>query len=175
METPKDNNEKCVPRTHSSFSHQEDHELATGDKSTKLQQQLGMDKNVPPVSQDMTPEEEELSHRINRKMDLAMLPMLSLLYLFNGLDKGNIGNAETQGMLSLETPLDFPVSGLTKCIGFTKDIGAKPNDLNLAVSLFFITFVLFQPPSAAVGRWIGPRYWIPAMTVNKLPLSLQNH
>lgn len=49
--------------------------------------------------------------------------------------------------------------------GFTRDIGAQPSDLNLAVSLFFITFVLFQPPSAALGRWIGPKHWIPFMTV----------
>ncbi|UKZ83338.1 hypothetical protein TrVFT333_011146 [Trichoderma virens FT-333] len=88
-----------------------------------------------------SPEEAELSRRVNRKMDFAMLPLLSLIYLFNGLDKGNIGNAETQG--------------------FTKAIGAEPEDLNLAVSLFFITFVLFQPPSAAMGRWVGPQNWIP--------------
>ena len=50
-------------------------------------------------------------------------------------------------------------------IGFTKDIGASPNDLNLAVSLFFITFVLFQPPSAAVGRWMGAKNWIPILMV----------
>lgn len=50
--------------------------------------------------------------------------------------------------------------------GFTRDIGAEPSDLNLAVSLFFITFVLFQPPSAALGRWIGPKHWIPVMTVS---------
>ena len=54
-------------------------------------------------------------------------------------------------------------------IGFTRDIGAAPSDLNLAVSLFFITFVLFQPPSAALGRWIGPQRWIPFMTVCILP------
>lgn len=50
-----------------------------------------------------SPEEVRLSRRVNRKMDIAMLPLLSLVYLFNGLDKGNIGNAETQGMTS-DTP-----------------------------------------------------------------------
>ncbi|KZL73752.1 major facilitator superfamily transporter [Colletotrichum tofieldiae] len=84
-----------------------------------------------------------MNRRVNRKMDIALLPLLSLLYLFNGLDRGNVGNAQTQG--------------------FTQDIGAVPDDLNLAVSLFFITFVLFQPPSAAVGRWLGAQHWIPIM------------
>uniref|UniRef100_A0A8H7NPM6 Major facilitator superfamily (MFS) profile domain-containing protein n=1 Tax=Bionectria ochroleuca TaxID=29856 RepID=A0A8H7NPM6_BIOOC len=111
----------------------------------EVDQQLAVKENVPAsLVDDMTPDEALLSSRINRRMDIAMLPMLSLLYLFNGLDKGNIGNAETQG--------------------FTRDIGAAPSDLNLSVSLFFITFVLFQPPSAALGRIVGPKHWIPFMT-----------
>jgi hypothetical protein len=42
-------------------------------------------------------EYEAVSRRLNRKMDIALLPFLSILYLFNGLDRSNIGNAETQG------------------------------------------------------------------------------
>jgi len=53
--------------------------------------------------------------------------------------------------------------------GFSRDIGATPDDLNLAVSLFFITFVLFQPPSAAVGRWLGAKHWISIMMVILYP------
>ncbi|KAK1980648.1 major facilitator superfamily transporter [Colletotrichum cereale] len=90
--------------------------------------------------------EAAMNRRVNRKMDIVLLPLLSLLYLFNGLDRGNVGNAQTQG--------------------FTKDIGAMPDDLNLAVSLFFITFVLFQPPSAAIGRWLGAKHWIPIMMIS---------
>ncbi|KAJ4270559.1 hypothetical protein NW762_002247 [Fusarium torreyae] len=84
---------------------------------------------------------KERSRALNQKLDVALLPLLSLLYLFNGLDRGNVGNAETQG--------------------FTKDIGAEPDDLNEAVSLFFVTFVVLQPISAAAGRYIGARHWIP--------------
>ncbi|KAK1835711.1 high-affinity nicotinic acid transporter [Podospora conica] len=80
----------------------------------------------------------------NRKIDIALLPLLSLLYLFNGLDRGNIGSAQTQG--------------------FTDDIGCQPDDLNLAVSLFWLTFVLLQPLSA-VGAWLGARHWIPLIMV----------
>jgi hypothetical protein len=54
---------------------------------------------------------------------------------------------------------------LTDHKGFTDDIGAEPDDLNLAVSLFFTTFILFQLPSAAIGRWLGAKQWIPIMTV----------
>ncbi|KAH8693868.1 major facilitator superfamily transporter [Talaromyces proteolyticus] len=92
-------------------------------------------------------DEDEKRHNreINRKLDLIMLPFLSFLYLFSGLDRGNIGNAETQG--------------------FTNDIGATADDLNLAVSLFFIPFVVFQPLSSAVGRQIGAKHWIPVIMI----------
>jgi MFS family permease len=62
---------------------------------------------------------------------------------------------------------DSPKAGiqLTWISGFTNDIGAQPNDLNLAVSLFFITFVLFQPISSAVGRRVGAKHWIPVIMV----------
>ncbi|KAH0424746.1 allantoate transport protein [Colletotrichum camelliae] len=97
------------------------------------------DNGLEPVN------EAAMHRRINRKMDISLLPLLSTLYLFNGLDRGNVGNAQTQG--------------------FTTDIGAVPDDLNLAVSLFFITFVVFQPPSAAIGRWLGAKHWIPIMMI----------
>jgi hypothetical protein len=38
----------------------------------------------------------------------------------------------------------------------------------LATSLFFITFILFQPPSAAMGRWLGAKYWIPFIMVKEI-------
>jgi hypothetical protein len=41
------------------------------------------------------------ARRINLKMDLGLLPLLSLLYLSNGLDRGNVGNAQTQGRWSV--------------------------------------------------------------------------
>lgn len=41
------------------------------------------------------------SRHVNRKIDIALLPFLSTLYLFNGLDRSNVGNAETQGKLHI--------------------------------------------------------------------------
>lgn len=104
-----------------------------------------MSIDPPPQQAPSLVETKARNRRLNRKLDVALLPFLSLLYLFNGLDRGNVGNAETQG--------------------FTRDIGAAPEDLNLAVSLFFVTFVLLQPFSAAVGRAVGAERWIPVMMV----------
>jgi hypothetical protein len=44
-----------------------------------------------------------LFQHVNRKMDLCLLPFLSLLYLFSGLDRSNVGNAETQGTRTRNT------------------------------------------------------------------------
>jgi hypothetical protein len=57
--------------------------------------------SFPPSTQTQGPDNSKLSSAINRKMDIALLPFLSMLYLMNGLDRSNIGNAETQGTPSV--------------------------------------------------------------------------
>lgn len=37
--------------------------------------------------------------KVLRKMDLHLMPMLTLLYLFAFLDRGNIGNAKIEGLI----------------------------------------------------------------------------
>jgi MFS family permease len=119
----------------------------------------------PPSTLDVQSlQEQTVSRRLNRKTDIALLPFLSLLYLFNGLDRSNIGNAQTQGTQHQRYRVDTLIF-ITQS-GFTRDIGATPDDLNLAVSLFFVTFVLLQPPSAAIGRLIGAKNWITLMMVS---------
>ncbi|KAJ9144212.1 Nicotinamide mononucleotide permease [Pleurostoma richardsiae] len=100
-------------------------------------------ESTAPAEYAESKEERARHRRVNRRIDIALLPLLSFLYLFNGLDRGNVGNAQTQG--------------------FMNDIGAAPEDLNFAVAIFFVTFVTFQPFSAAVGRWLGPKHWIPLL------------
>lgn len=63
-----------------------------------------------PSTQTQAPDDSKSSRAINRKMDVALLPFLSVLYLMNGLDRSNIGNAETQGTPSviLQSMRAFP-------------------------------------------------------------------
>ncbi|EHK27172.1 uncharacterized protein TRIVIDRAFT_34355 [Trichoderma virens Gv29-8] len=82
-----------------------------------------------------SPEEAELSRRVNRKMDFAMLPLLSLIYLFNGLDKGNIGNAETQGITGSHFWRFFSWGALTIGQAFIKGRGALIA-IRLVIGLF---------------------------------------
>jgi hypothetical protein len=56
--------------------------------------------DIPSGYFPVTAEEKAMSRALNRKLDIFLLPFLSLLYLFNGLDRGNVGNAQTQGQPS---------------------------------------------------------------------------
>ncbi|OCL06443.1 MFS general substrate transporter, partial [Glonium stellatum] len=86
--------------------------------------------------------EDLLNKKTVRKLDLILLPFLALLFLFNSLDKSNIGNAESAH--------------------FTSDIGLEKEDLNTAVALFFAFFVTLQPVGAALGRRYGMVVWVPS-------------
>jgi hypothetical protein len=65
--------------------------------SVNVQEKLTNGTNAPAGHLPETAEEKLRNRKLNRKMDIALLPFLSLLYLFNGLDRSNVGNAETQG------------------------------------------------------------------------------
>ncbi|KAI0377576.1 putative MFS transporter [Hypomontagnella monticulosa] len=78
-----------------------------------------------------------------RKFDLRLLPVLAIMYLFNALDKGNLGNAQTAGL--------------------SKDLNFAPGQYNQIVGIFFIPFVLFAPPIAMLGKKYGPARVLPIL------------
>ncbi|KAJ4304701.1 hypothetical protein N0V90_000228 [Kalmusia sp. IMI 367209] len=85
----------------------------------------------------------EHEKRLALKFDIRILPMLALMYLFNALDKGNLGNAKTDDM--------------------DKDLNFKPHQYNIMLSIFFIPYVLFAPPIAMFGKKIGPHRMLPIL------------
>jgi len=94
--------------------------------------QPNLDSKTPRVSreylnQDESPESLEQRKRESAlllKLDLFIAPVMMLLMLISYLDRGNIGFAATQGM--------------------SKDIGLKPTQLNTAVSVFYIFYILAE-------------------------------
>lgn len=62
--------------------------------------------------------------------------IMSIIDLFNSLDKGNISNAKTAGM--------------------TKDLHFKEGQYNLIMSIFFIPYVVTAPFIAILGKKYGP-------------------
>ena len=78
------------------------------------------------------------------KFDIRILPFLAIMYLFNSLDKSNLGNAKTAG---LETSLGM----------------AGTNQYNLILSIFFIPYVLTAPFLGILGKKFGPNRVLPLM------------
>ncbi|OAQ73671.1 MFS transporter [Pochonia chlamydosporia 170] len=77
------------------------------------------------------------------KFDIRILPVLAVMYLFNALDKGNLSNAQTNGL--------------------SKNLHFKDGQYNLVVSIFFVPFVIFAPPFAMLGKKYGPARALPVM------------
>ena len=77
------------------------------------------------------------------KFDLHILPVLALMYLFNSLDKSNLGNAKT--------------AGLEKTLKLTGD------EYNIILSIFFIPYVLTAPFLGMLGKKYGPSRVLPCM------------
>ncbi|OJJ56527.1 hypothetical protein ASPSYDRAFT_59833 [Aspergillus sydowii CBS 593.65] len=84
--------------------------------------------------------------RLVRKLDLYIAPVLMLLMLISYLDRGNIGYAATQGM--------------------NEDIGLKGSEFNVAVSVFYIFYVLAEFPVSLFARRLQFNRIIPAATVS---------
>ncbi|PWW79448.1 MFS general substrate transporter [Tuber magnatum] len=78
-----------------------------------------------------------------RRFDLRLLPALAVMYLFNALDKGNLGNAKTNG--------------------FEKDLGFTGNQYNILLSVFYVPYVLCAPPVGMLGKKYGPSRVLPIL------------
>jgi hypothetical protein len=62
-------------------------------------------QDVPPLTPSLYRPEVDTSaidpHKLKRKIDLRLLPWLTLLYLMNFLDRGSIGNARVCTLCAL--------------------------------------------------------------------------
>ncbi|KAE8150812.1 MFS general substrate transporter [Aspergillus avenaceus] len=100
--------------------------------------------STPGVIEDVV---RVVDHKAERalclRFDLRLLPVLAVMYLFNALDKGNLGNAETDGL--------------------SKDLNFKSHEYNLLLSIFFVPYVIFAPPFAMLGKRYGPARVLPIL------------
>jgi MFS family permease len=79
------------------------------------------------------------------KIDLYIVPTVSVLYLFCFIDRANIGNA--------------------KLAGLDQDLALNGNDYNAVLSIFYVSYIIFEIPSTMACKWIGPGWFIPALTL----------
>ncbi|KAK3704718.1 hypothetical protein LTR37_013692 [Vermiconidia calcicola] len=98
-------------------------------------------------NEQQTPEVLEFKKkeaRLVKKLDCFVVPVVFLLQLISYLDRGNIGFAATQGMI--------------------EDINLRGADLNIAVSIFYITYILAEFPASMYVKRLQFNRVIPAIT-----------
>ncbi|KAH7925455.1 MFS general substrate transporter [Leucogyrophana mollusca] len=81
--------------------------------------------------------------RLVRKLDMRILPITCLLYLFAYLDRSNLGNARLQGL-----PQDT--------------LGGDPTGVlfDWVNSAFFFSYIICQVPATVISKLFPPSYWM---------------
>ncbi|KAF9234650.1 MFS general substrate transporter [Melanogaster broomeanus] len=102
----------------------------------------GIVDDGPDARPMLTPEQEK---RLWRKVDLRLMPILSLMYLLSFMDRGNIGNAKLDGL--------------------TTQLHLTGNKYNIALTMFFIPYCLFECPANLVLKVFRPSRWLPGIMV----------
>ncbi|CAK7246401.1 MAG: hypothetical protein STHCBS139747_008031 [Sporothrix thermara] len=109
---------------------------------------MEIDDNIPENSKGTTEVTTAvLDHAAERalvwKFDSRILPVMAMMYLFNSLDKANLGNAKTAGL--------------------EKALGLGSNQYNILLSVFFVPYVLTAPVLGILGKKFGPSLVLPLM------------
>ena len=107
---------------------------------------------VPALSGTNPPASDEaFGKRVLSKAMWRLVPLLSLLYVVNILDRGNPGFAR----LTMEPDLQMGVMILD--LGFKKFL---VQEFDFALGLFYFGYLLFEVPSNLLLRRVGARRWI---------------
>ncbi|KAI4651893.1 hypothetical protein J4E93_002089 [Alternaria ventricosa] len=143
------------------MSTNKDPELAKDGLEVTASLSSSKDANAPVPVEGTTEHLPTYEHEkaLTWKFDLRILPMLAVMYLFNALDKGNLGNAKTDNM--------------------DKDLGFVGNQYNIMLSIFYVPYVIFAPPIGMLGKKYGPHRVLPIMmfcfgSATLLASSVQN-
>lgn len=89
-----------------------------------------------------TPEQQK---KIIRRVDRRLVLTLGFMYCVSLMDRTNLGIADVAGM-GVDLVLSGPRYSIITCI-------------------FFISYVLLQPPATVVLRKVGPRIFLPTITL----------
>ncbi|KAH7908986.1 MFS general substrate transporter [Hygrophoropsis aurantiaca] len=74
-----------------------------------------------------------------RKVDMRLMPIMSLMYLLSFLDRGNIGNAKLEGI--------------------TTQLNLTGNKYNIALTMFFIPYCIFECPAKYISLCHPHLFW----------------
>jgi hypothetical protein len=99
--------------------------------------------------------------RIVRKLDLTLMPMVWILYMFNYLDRNNIALVQPANQTIPEDPFANTNHRQARLDEFKKDIGLVGNQFNIAVSILNVGYMLAQLPSNMILTRVRPSLYLP--------------
>ncbi|KAI3573525.1 retrograde regulation protein 2 [Fusarium oxysporum f. sp. albedinis] len=91
------------------------------------------------------PDDPGLIKSFIRKCDLHLIPLLSLTYLFNSLDRSNLGNAKTAGLAT--------------------DLKLKDHEYNLVLTFYYVPFIIFAPAGTLMTKVITAKRSLSGMMI----------
>lgn len=97
----------------------------------------------PTTAEEMFPNVDK--KKLLKKMDMNIIPILSILYLLSFLDRGNVGNANIEGL--------------------SVDLGLTGPQYNMCLTVFFFTYSAFEVPSNMILKKLRPSIWLPTIMV----------
>ncbi|KAJ8110527.1 hypothetical protein ONZ43_g5847 [Nemania bipapillata] len=99
---------------------------------------------IPDPDAHLSPEEKDkIERQLLWRLDLVLIPWLCLLYLLAFLDRTNIGNAKVAGLLD--------------------DLHLTTGQYNAALSIFFVSYSLFEPLTNVLLKKLRPSIFIPTI------------
>ncbi|KAJ6500774.1 major facilitator superfamily domain-containing protein [Mycena sanguinolenta] len=86
---------------------------------------------------------EKLESVVWRKLDIWVLPIVSLFYLLSFLDRTNVGNAKVAGMLT--------------------SLHMTPKQYSIALTVTYVPYIAAELPSNLLLKIVGPNLMLPTM------------
>ncbi|KAF7359095.1 MFS domain-containing protein [Mycena sanguinolenta] len=86
---------------------------------------------------------EKLERVVWRKLDIWVLPVVSLFYLLSFLDRTNIGNAKVAGLLT--------------------SLHMTPKQYSIALTVTYVPYIAAELPSNLLLKIVGPNLMLPTM------------
>ncbi|RJQ85105.1 MFS transporter [Amycolatopsis panacis] len=92
-----------------------------------------------------TAADSPLARRTVRKVGLRVMPLIGLLYVFNYMDRANIGYAQ---------------------LGMATELGITAATFGVASAIFFLAYVVFEVPSNMIMKKVGARLWLGRIAIS---------
>ncbi|KAI0816935.1 MFS general substrate transporter [Trametes gibbosa] len=114
-----------------------------------------------PIVPNLTEEEER---RLWRKVDLRLLPILTIMYLVASIDRSNIG-MHPLSHPQLRASHWHPAQGNAKLQGLLTQLNLDGNKYNIALTMYFVSYTLGTVPSNLLLKKLRPSRWLPGIAL----------